>query len=765
MSVPLPLAVRLYNIFRGMDFYLTRWIEDFSFRHTAPGGCASCSLKLHFPKASNIDPSVWGTLYSRIQIIDTRSAEVLWEGRVEDPATQTGDNSWELGILGSSVAATDINMPLMYVDSTMDHWASLDADAFQHEKDDKTQTLISRLVEGFVYEQNVSYGLWAYEGASLMGVGIARTSMSYDGSGPSAAVDQNFQMIQNAGTLGNIDITAFDAATIYKANVMPTDLPSNDIQTQVFLNVRNTAANYAIASGNIALARFKRPKVIAMRVDRYGDPLTSGYTQGDFVYVHQVVEDVVGRFLNRAWLQGTKLNSFVGWSNTPWPGSVKGADSYIDTTDLTKIQNLQFPDGTNAKGILDLMTTVQTNAYWAIWESAHLWKGLWFQYEVSLNPDMDHQFRFEWARWPASWSYVATSQDGMQSQQDGEDLYNAVFMQAKGDIETTPYVTALTPTVNESDYYREELGLSKWRTLDLDHQFTRSLFVQKENPIDASESAEQFALEEARKYQYSKNTGTITISRPIYVSDSGEGSYQGRAGIIQPWEIRPGKLIKVRDVWPGADAGNFTMDQGDWRVLNPNPDFELDASGWFAAGGIYVRVSDQKFSGSWSGRLTPDGITNQPYLNTDWQPMRWGEIYTVTGWIRGNVERDTVIGINFLDGADAFISGASQTIRPLANTWTPFELIVTAPSGTAKGAFLAIMSGTPSNTTLMWLDEAKLSHYTGFPRGHENCVFRMAATTYNTKDNSCVVELDTLPKWDLSNQITHPSGGGRSVVL
>jgi hypothetical protein len=63
------------------------------------------------------------------------------------------------------------------------------------------------------------------------------------------------------------------------------------------------------------------------------------------------------------------------------------------------------------------------------------------------------------------------------------------------------------------------------------------------------------------------------------------------------------------------------------------------------------------------------------------------------------------------------------------------------------------MSGTPASSNILWLDEATLVRY---PTNQENCVFRVAATEYNTGDNSCAIELDELPRWSVPTQVVTP---------
>jgi hypothetical protein len=758
MSLNVPLGVRLFRMSTNIDTHITKWVQDFTFRHTVPGGCASCTIKLRNPSGVNpLDPEKWGSLYSRVQIYDTRSAEVLWEGRVEDPAKQTEDGGWELGVLGSSVAATDVSLPMIYIDNTLENWVPFEADAFQHEKDDATQTLVTRMVEGFVYEVGQEYYVWTYVGGNASGFIIGRVGTTYDGSGPNPAADDLFDMLLDYSAV-NVDITAFNLAPVYKANQLPTDFSTADLANQVYYKIRRRTSNYTITSGDVAVARFIRPVVQAMRIDRNRENyvLAADYNHGDFIYPWHVIEDTVGRFLNGGWDQGTSL-SLSFQENVPESGLVSGFDSFINKDSLRRIVNLQWPDGVDAKSILDTMMTVQPEAYWAIWTSRHLNKNV--VYVAADEYDFDHKFRFEWATWPESWNYFVSTKDGMQSQKDGESLYNMVTMKVT-------YQGSITPGLSRT-HTNMTYGDRSWGVPELEHEFTRSNVIKRESEVGEFDDAVDIAMDEAENTRYVKDTGTITIRRPVYYFDSGKSSGWGFSGMVDPWEIRPGKLMRIQDIHPEADAGNMSMDMNARTLLNFNPDFETGPAtpGWYGNNGAVTRVSDFKVSGGFAGKLTPTGAAGDSFIYTDWQTMLPEEQYAAGGWIRCAVARTVYVMIHFYTAADVFISAASKAVAVAANTWTRVDLRAVSPFQTAKGPMLVTMLSAPPASNVLWIDDMRFEAINRLPDAHRNCVFRMAATTYSTSDNTCTVELDQLPKWSLPTQIANPSSTGKIIAL
>lgn len=755
MSLNIPLAVRIYDVPRGLDHMVTKWVEDFSFRHTAPGGCASCTIKLHIPRDLPIDPQTWGKLFTRVQIIDKRDAEVLWEGRVEDPARKSGEDIWELGVLGAAVVATDITIPYIYVDNTLEHWEPMEADAFEHKKEDINKTLTTRLNSSYVFNAGVQYGLWTWTGGSKCGTPIARITCTYNGTGPNGTQDDFFDQILNGSIYGNLDVTSFNVAgDTTKVNLVMNDAQFPDgLINQVYFDIRRNSTDYTVGSNDQIIARHKNPRIQGFRVNRKAEVLgaASDYSQGDFVYVRQVVEDVIGRWLIGVWNAGPFLlepGSF--FSSDSYAGSVSYKNAYVDISDNTKITNLQFVNGATAKDVLETLMTVQTNAYWAIWPSEHM-----YGYDVLNTTYDDTRFRFEWATWPNSWNYMVSSDGGMDEQVSAEDTYNGLWIRQTFDSSDEPFITPTTP---QGPWPVPGLV---WDEEPLKYRFRRIQFRdESSNPLPQGSDNYAIAYAEGAQLGGLKNAGTITIRGPIWCYDSGANSAYSTMGMVQPWEIRPGKLVYIRDVMPDAQAGNMSRQRVQ---VNDNPTFETNTADWSGTGGTLVRVTDQKHLGTASARITPTGAAADTFIATAWKPMDGGTLYEISGWIRCAVSRSITLRLDFYDATPTFLGNISKTITVSANTWTRFKVSGVSPLGTTQGPMLAIMSGTPAASNIMWLDDAYLIRVGKIPASHQNTVFRVAATNYNVSDNSCQMELDQLPKWNVATQIANPDSGSVST--
>jgi carbohydrate binding protein with CBM4/9 domain len=771
LDTGIPLGVRIYDIKDGVDVWVTKFVDDFSFRHTAPGGCASCTIKVHNRDNTEWQPSRIATLFYRVQIVDLRSAEILWEGRIEDPAEQVDDEVWEIGVLGSQVAATDVRMPVLYVDNTLDNWRIDEADAWDVDKNADTKTIEVKMKPGYLYGAGTEFITLHYNGLAAMAAAAARISMTYKGTGPGAQA-ANFDMLLDVNVLGNIDVTAFSAAQITKVNVVPADMSTTDWAQAINLEIRRRAGtgNYTIGASEEGIARFKYPKVVAVRFDELGNNLgaASDYAV-DYLVTWQIIKDVIARFLDGGW----KTGFYAQWNlsrasngvyGSPAYGSVRGDNAFIDTTDTNRITNLWWTDPVDAKTILETMMLVQRNAYWAIWESGHR---TFITSDYKSFPDVkEYQFRFEWARWPTSWNYLVSSADGMAQQTDGEQLYNSGAV-----IWEDPVWHSMT-TTNVEDANTgtaTQVGPTRWQTYELETRFTR---FQTVVVPDAVEPGSWLSGEDGEYLRATLgattdplNSGTITIRRPIQFVDSGDSDGGGFAGMIDPWEIRPGRLLKIRDIHPLYNAGDFTFDMGRYRIMNTNTGFESGTSPYGSAGGsAFVVDTTQKYAGAQSGKITPTGAAADVYIATPWQVLNQQKGYRARAWVRCAVARAISIRIDFYNSTPTFISNVIGTVNVAANTWTYVEVSGIAPDNTTQGPALVIMSGTPAASNIMWVDEFKFEQIPAFPDGHQNSIFRVAATEYSTSDNSCKIELDQLPKWAIATQIANPGSAGGLAV-
>lgn len=572
MSIPVPLGVRFFSVVNTGERWVTRFVDDLTFRSVVPGGFASATITLRVPRdagpISRPDPLGFSSLvelFNRIQIVDLRSLEVAWEGRIEDPARQVDPDTWQIGALGSMVAATDIQRPVFYIDTSVDRWqtgwligndghfsySSL-FDNWTTSKDTAKRWLTTTFQPGFDFNVSTDAGLnnafysWRWDSHGY-DQSIARIVTTHDGIGSTGTATA--AIIVGIASNWQVDNTTFASAETTKVNKIGTDY--TDANTRfVIIGTTANSGTYRVTDTDHIQVIVRNPVIVAVRQDRFGTKITTAANYGsNSVTVAQVVEDVVGRFLVGGWYE-------LGL-NTPWPGSVRPQDAFIDSSDTTQILQLTYPDGATAADILgDLVTQVAPDAYWAIWESG--WK-------VSSPNDAAAVpgFRFEWAKWPANWGYLATSQDGFEGQPNGDDVYNFAFYRFP-DTDDANQVHCTTGWL--ADNMAPELYTGG---------FTRAVTVNKSDPTSeaSADGLRDAYLNSKRKVQ---NAGTLTVQRPIQLYDAGANSSSGAGRMVDPWMLRPGKLIRITDLPPrtgstdmsyGSTAPTTALDGTIFRVV------------------------------------------------------------------------------------------------------------------------------------------------------------------------------------------------------
>ncbi|MBX6382013.1 MAG: hypothetical protein IRZ07_03415 [Microbispora sp.] len=581
---PVPLGVRIYNNRQAaFDVWVTNAVDDFTFRSAVPGGFASATIRLHRPSivASpgsgylyNADKAAFDNLarlFNRVQIVDLRSAEIVWEGRIEDPRRSSDSDTWEIGCLGSSVVASDIQRPMFYIDSDINSWVQKPENFWQFSTNEDKQVIEVRWEGNLVWPGPagggggvaVLYEALRWGRAQECGLWIGRYDITFASSAPAGTGNQAPARLWNSviieATDGSDGLDQELDATNYTQNVRHMrrlGAPLNQFGTTggftaeegfavaIEMGVGNNSGfgDYTSAPDKV-VGRIAQPRVQVQRLNRNGTRLLapSDYP-GDYVTVPQVVEDVVGRFLVGGW---AAMADWTSTSGRPFSGHVRPTEAYIDASSPARFTHLTYFDGATASQILADMMDAQLAAYWALWESR-------YGATNGAGGQNERGFRFEWATWPNGWGYQASSLDGLEEQPNGEDLYNFLFYKWTQD-------DTWNLTAGDKRLWTAEDGRSfEGEFPELAYnQLSRAITATREEPtiLDVVTSEAPQIL---RRYSKVKNAGTITIRRPIYFYDVGANSWSGAARMVQPWEIRPGKLIRITDLPPRGMIQDFS---------------------------------------------------------------------------------------------------------------------------------------------------------------------------------------------------------------
>lgn len=121
MTHTLPIQVIHQKVGGGDPVDITPWVDSLEFRSTSPGGYATASFTLNIPL---VDLPITYTQYSWIDIVNTASSTVLWEGLGEDPGRFSGPDgqTFRFTAVGASSTFKDIKRPYVAIDSSLESW-------------------------------------------------------------------------------------------------------------------------------------------------------------------------------------------------------------------------------------------------------------------------------------------------------------------------------------------------------------------------------------------------------------------------------------------------------------------------------------------------------------------------------------------------------------------------------------------------------------------------------------------------------------------
>ena len=524
MSLTLPLAVRLKTA--AADRHVTRDLRDLTFRTIAPGGFASATITLDRPLS--IQPNEID-YYASLYVYDKRSGAVVWEGRLEDPGRTAADGQiWQVTAVGGAAHAQDRCVPLIYADSSIsDGWIR---------GDNATSPQASVSVTGdpgAAAGQNQAIVVTLPGGTALTTGDLAlwRYKRISDAGQKLARVQFDWDSNTNASFSVKASVSGGGTTTLLAAvfNVAGGSVAAR--VTADFPNGRNMLDLFGQYTGigttptNANWCSFDNVILVAMRYDVLGNEITAAasYTASG-VLASDVVADLFGRGL---------LPKF------------DAAGATIATTS-TVLDSVAYPEGITPATLLDDLMLLEPGYFWAAWES-----------------NAAGAYRFEWSPWPTSVRYEATTVDGFDSPGSAVDLYNAVrvrYIDANGHLATTQRTQTVTALTNA--------GLTREGLLDLTTSQGRHSLIL------AQRAGDQWLAQRA----VPPNAGTLTVARPIRDLTTG--------ALVQPWEIRPGTLIRVRGVLPRVDALNpstrdgvtiFRLAAAEFQASTATARLELDS--------------------------------------------------------------------------------------------------------------------------------------------------------------------------------------------
>jgi hypothetical protein len=509
MTIPVPLSIRLRTATR--DIHVTNEVDDLTFGSTSPGGFDAATLSLHRPL--RFMPGEIAQ-FGRVYIYDARNGSTVWEGRLQDPGRSAGSEGavYQLAAVGGQAHLSDDTRMLFYIDTEIGRWEKIDnvtpASTVEYLTDTgastsvETPALILRIPQGTAVDGAIpSRCVVAHRGIAAAGQELARVRFDWDMGLTTANLTANLYAATQGVALADIAWTqTFNVAGGSEAKVVDAGAGSS-----AWTNGRNKPILRFHWTGGVATVSadswWLQITALAVRTILLNKS-GAEITTGytlDSVYAHEVVEDLLGRILS---------------------ATVDSANATVFATTYP-IEQLAYPDGVTPATVLEDLAKFELGYTYHLWES---------------NPAND-KFKFEFIPWPTTVRYEADVIDGFSSPSSGNTVYNKIAVRYTNRGSTRIRVSSQSvPALTAA-------GFDRVAFVDLGDEASTA--------TNASRVGDQFMAE----HQYPLNAGTLTVRTPILDMLTGR--------MVQPWEIRPGNLIRVRGVESYPNALNNTGRDGN----------------------------------------------------------------------------------------------------------------------------------------------------------------------------------------------------------
>jgi hypothetical protein len=146
-------------------------------------------------------------------------------------------------------------------------------------------------------------------------------------------------------------------------------------------------------------------------------------------------------------------------------------------------------------------------------------------------------------------------------------------------------------------------------------------------------------------------------------------------------------------------------------ILNSNPAFDENTTGWSASGSsTLVRSSTFARSGTTSGKLTSDAALD-PRAEGTQAAVSPSTSYQYTGHLYSPIGLPTnvAVGVNWYTSAPAYISTSQTSVTITTGQWTNVTATATSPGTAAFGQIVWKFQGTPGAGAVLYGDDMYLT--------------------------------------------------------
>ena len=479
---------------------ITRQAQGLTFRKEAVGGVANIALSLSSPLSSFAVSAL-----AKCQVYDARSGNVIAEGKISDPgrnaSTEDGQR-WLVGAMGPAIHASDTNAPLMVIDQTMD-------DGWRRVKR-------ANSAGGDV-------GKSTKPGTDNTDAIVAQFSQGKTvDTGDQLAV--RYERIRDASQrLGRItyDWDAGQTDANFKARVVAVLDNTPDGSPAKTSNWDTAGGTHtAVYSTDFTTGRNQ----LDLEAYYSGAGTSPGNDKFWASFANIVIRSILST--NTGTDQGCS-NNYVeaDWViqhllGAGWLPQYDAVNASIDTGGTFQIDQMAYPDGISPREVLDDLMTLEPAYYW------------------TTGPDVTGLgYQFIWKLWPTAVRYEATLEDGGDFPTSTQEIYNRVLVRwndRRGRSRSTVR-TGACPILDDAGVVRQAV-------------------IDVSNELGSTANAQRIGDNFLAGHKYPPNNGTLNVARPIRDLTTGR--------MVQPFEIEPGELIRVRGVESYPDALNASSNDG-----------------------------------------------------------------------------------------------------------------------------------------------------------------------------------------------------------
>jgi hypothetical protein len=133
------------------------------------------------------------------------------------------------------------------------------------------------------------------------------------------------------------------------------------------------------------------------------------------------------------------------------------------------------------------------------------------------------------------------------------------------------------------------------------------------------------------------------------------------------------------------------------------------------SGGAVVQSTTQVKYGAYAAQATPNGVSTQTYLQSEFLQCLPGQSIRVSCWVwfTSAVTTNASLSVNWYTATGTYVSTASNLVSVPATTWTQLTNTYTVPTtGTLPYQFTINpdLTGTPASSQIWYVDAAWASN-------------------------------------------------------